>query len=175
MDFCACAVPKLSRFGVLHNPDNAGKMLEMEELRAAAKSIGVTVQPLEARSAGDLDSTLSAALKARCDALIVLQEGVTFAGRTKITEFAVKNRLPAIYQIREYADAGGLMSYGLNYCQHYARGAYYVDRILKGARPEDVPVELPASFELVINRKAAAAIGLSIPQSLLIRAEEVIG
>ena len=175
IEFLRLVAPKLARFGVLHNPDNAGKLLEIEELRVAAKSVGVAIHPLEARSASELEAALPAALKARCDSLVVLQEGVTFAGRETIAQFAAKNRLPAIYQIREFVDAGGLMSYGLNYCKHYERSAYYVDRILKGAKPADLPVELPASFELVINRKAAGAIGLALPKSLLIRADEVIG
>lgn len=174
IEFLKLVGPKLSRFGVLHNPGNAGKLLEVQELLSAGKSVGAAIEPLEARSTGEIDVALSRAVKSRCDSLIVLQEGVTFENRSRIVEFVAKNRLPTIYQIREYVEAGGLMSYGLNYCQHFYRGAHYVDKILKGARPTDLPVELPASFELVINRKAARAIGITLPQSVLTRADELI-
>jgi putative ABC transport system substrate-binding protein len=103
-----------------------------------------------------------------------LQDGVTLANRSRIAAFAESTRLPAIYQIREFVDAGGLISYGLNYCEHYRRAAYYADKILKGAKPSDLPVELPTKFELIINLKVAKALDLSIPPMLLGLADEVI-
>lgn len=169
------ANPKLARFGVLHNPDNGGKLLEVEELQAAGKSIGVAIHPFAVRTAGEVEAALPAALKAQCDALIVLQEGVIFANKARIVELAAKHRLPAIYQIREYVEAGGLMSYdGLDYCNHYARAASYVDKILKGAHPADPPIELPASFELVINTRSAKGSGITFAPSTLVGADRVI-
>jgi putative ABC transport system substrate-binding protein len=109
-----------------------------------------------------------------CDALVTLQEGVTLANRSQIVGFAEAHRLPAIYQIREFVEAGGLISYGLNYCDHYRRAAYSADKILKGAMPADLPVELPTKFELAININTAKAMGLGIPAPLLARADEII-
>jgi putative ABC transport system substrate-binding protein len=113
-------------------------------------------------------------IQVRCDALVTLQEGVTLANRSRIVGYAAAHRLPAIYQIREFIEAGGLISYGLNFCDHYRRAAYYAGKILKGVKPADLPVELPTKFELVINLKTAKALGLSIPQMLLATAGEVI-
>ncbi len=115
-----------------------------------------------------------AAIRHGPTALVTLADGVTISNRKQIVELAAKHRLPAIYQVRAFVDAGGLMSYGLNFCQHFRRGARYVDRILKGAKPADLPVELPTTFELIINRIAANAIGVAISESFLMRADEVI-
>ena len=117
---------------------------------------------------------LSSRAHFNCDALITLQEAITFAGRRRIAEFAAQNRLPTIFQIREYVEAGGLMSYGLNFCAHYGRAAYYVDRVLKGTPPNDLPVELPTAFELIINLTTAKSLGLTLPPTLIARADEVI-
>lgn len=174
LEFLKIAAPNVSRVGVLHNPSNPGKIIEVQELRAAAQSMAITIEPLEVRSSGDFDRAFSRAMESRCDALLALQEGLTLANRARITEFTKKHRLPAIFQIREFVEAGGLMSYGLNYCDHFQRAAVYVDKILKGARPAELPVELPTSFELLINLKTAKAINLKIPQSLLVRANEVL-
>jgi putative ABC transport system substrate-binding protein len=105
---------------------------------------------------------------------VTLQEGVTFANRSRIVGYAEAHRLPAIYQIREFVEAGGLISYGLNYCDHYRRAAYYADKILKGVTPADLPVELQTKFELVVNRKTAKAMGVRVPAPLLATADEVI-
>jgi putative ABC transport system substrate-binding protein len=167
-------VPGLSRVGVLHNPTNSGKVIEVQELRATAAVLGVTIQPLEVRASIDFDSAFTRAVESKCDALIILQEGLTLANTSRILEFAAKTRVPAIYQLREYVEAGGLMSYGLNFCQHFKQAATHVDKILKGAYPGNLPVELPTTFELVVNLKTAKSMGLSIPQSLLISADALI-
>jgi putative ABC transport system substrate-binding protein len=174
LELLEAAAPGRSRAGILYNPDNAGKMLELRELQAAGKTLGIATQPLQVRSSDDIDHALRTAADLHCDSLVTLQEGVTFANRSRIIAYAQDNRLPSIYQIREFVDAGGLMSYGLNYCDHHRRGAYYADKILKGARPADLPVELPTKFELVVNLKAAAAIGLKMPATLLALADEAI-
>jgi putative ABC transport system substrate-binding protein len=167
------ASPSLTRFCVLHNPENAGKMLELQELRAGGPAAGALIEPLEIRSNEDLERLLSGPSLA-CDALITLQEAITFAYRRQIAEFAVRNRLPTIFQIKEYVQAGGLMSYGLNFCNHYGRAAYYVDRILKGTSPGELPVELPTTFELVINAATGRSLGLAIPPALVVRADEIL-
>jgi putative ABC transport system substrate-binding protein len=174
LEFLRIVVPRLSTVGLLYNPTNPGKVLEVHELRTAANGVGVAIEPVEVRTSGDFDGAFSRITQTRCEALITLQEGVALENRSRITGFATKTRLPTIFQVREYVDAGGLMSYGLNFCQHFRSAATYVDKILRGARPGDLPIELPTSFELLINLKTAKAIGLEIPRSLLLRADEVI-
>jgi putative tryptophan/tyrosine transport system substrate-binding protein len=174
IELLTTAVPNLTRFCVLHNPENAGKMLELQELKTGGQASGAVIVPLEIRSTDDLERLLSARSHFDCDALITLQEAISFAYRKRIAEFAAQNRLPTIFQIREYVEAGGLMSYGLNFCAHYGRAAYYVDRILKGTPPGDLPVELPTTFELIINLATGKSLGLALPPTLLIRADEVI-
>ena len=166
--------PTTSRVGVLFDPTNMGKLLEVEELRVAASILRVQLIPLEVRTAPDIERTLPAAVSAGCDGLITLVDGVTFPNRTQITEFVSRQRLLGIYQVSNFVDGGGLMSYGLNYCRHYRRAASYVDRILKGAQPADLPIELPTEFELVINMKVAKALGVEIPPTLLARADLVL-
>jgi putative tryptophan/tyrosine transport system substrate-binding protein len=168
------AAPNLTRFCVLHNPENAGKMLELQELKTGGQASGAVIEPIEIRSTEDLERLLSSRAHFNCDALITLQEAITFADRRRIAEFAAQNRLPTIFQIREYVEAGGLMSYGLNFCAHYGRAAYYVDRVLKGTPPNDLPVELPTAFELIINLTTAKSLGLTLPPTLIARADEVI-
>ena len=174
IELLTIAVPNLTRFCVLHNPENAGKMLELQELKTGGRAFGAVIVPLEIRSTDDLERLLSTRSHYDCDALITLQEAISFAYRKRIAEFAAQNRLPTIFQIREYVEAGGLMSYGLNFCAHYGRAAYYVDRILKGTPPGDLPVELPTTFELIINLATGKSLGLALPPTLLIRADEVI-
>jgi len=174
IELLTTAVPNLTRFCVLHNPENAGKMLELQELKTGGQASGAVIVPLEIRSTDDLERLLSTRSHFDCDALITLQEAISFAYRKRIAEFAAQNRLPTIFQIREYVEAGGLMSYGLNFCAHYGRAAYYVDRILKGTPPGDLPVELPTTFELIINLATGKSLGLALPPTLLIRADEVI-
>jgi len=167
-------VPTASRVAVLGNPSNAGKEIEFRELGAAGRSLGLTTVALEIGKSEDIDVAFATMKRARPDALVTLLDGVTLTGRKRIVDEALDLRLPTMFQVREFADAGGLLSYGLNYCDHYQRAARYVDRILKGAKPGDLPVEQPTKFELVINLKTAKALGLTIPQSVLLRADEVI-
>ncbi|HKH00169.1 MAG TPA: ABC transporter substrate-binding protein [Bradyrhizobium sp.] len=168
------AAPDVTRFCVLHNPENAGKMLELQQLKIGGQALGVIVEPIEVRSTDDLERLLSNGSHFNCDALITLQEAISFAYRKRIADFAAQKRLPTIFQIREYVEAGGLMSYGLNFCKHYGRAAYYVDRVLKGTAPNDLPIELPTTFELIINSTAAKSLGLALPLTLLARADEMI-
>jgi putative ABC transport system substrate-binding protein len=168
------AVPRASRVAVLGNPTNPGKVLEFKALRDHAQTLGVTLHSVEVLTPATLDAAFSAIGRTHPDVLITLVDAVTFSERQRIVEFAAKHRVPAIYQVREFIDAGGLMSYGLNMLGMYRRTAIYVDRVLKGAKPADLPVEQPTMFELVINLKTAKALGLTIPQSVLGRVDQVI-
>jgi putative tryptophan/tyrosine transport system substrate-binding protein len=174
IEFLKRTAPSAVRFCVLHNPTNPGKILEVRELQAAGRTLSVVVEPVEVRSADDFESAFAAVTGFNCDALIALQDGLTLGGRRKIADFATAHGLPTAFQIREFVEAGGLMSYGLNYCQHYRRAATYVDKILRGTAPAELPVELPTTFELVINLKTAKALGLTVPPALLTTADEVI-
>ena len=167
-------VPKASRMAVLSNPANSYTALLVTETEAAARSLGVRLQVLGVRGPDALDSAFSAVTKERPGALFVLFDPLLVGQRTRITEFANKNRLPAMYPHREYAETGGLMAYGVDLRDNFRRAATYVDRILKGAKPGDLPVEQPTKFELVINLKTAKALRLTIPPSLLLRADQVI-
>jgi len=144
------------------------------EAEAAATTLGVQLQSLTVRGPDDFEGALAAATKGRAGALIVAEDPLTITKRTQIVDFAAKNRLPAMYGVKEFVDAGGLMSYGAHLADLYRRAATYVDKILKGAHPADLPVQQPTRFEFVINRKTARALGLTIPHSLLQRADEVI-
>ena len=168
------AVPKVSRVAVLWNATNPVKALELKSAQAAAGALGVQVASFEVREPTDFASAFAAIAKARSDGLIPLDETLTIVHRKQIEEFAVKNRLPMIAEIREWAEAGGLMTYGPSIFDLYRRAAIYVDKILKGAKPADLPVEQPTKYELIINLKTAKALGLTIPQSVLLRADEVI-
>ncbi len=167
-------VPRISRVAVLTNPANAYTAVLVKETEAAARSHGVTIQLLEVRGADALDRAFSAIADERPGALFVLFDPVLFGQRTRIAEFASKHRLPAMYPHREYVEAGGLMAYGGDLRDNFRRAASLVDKILKGAKPADLPVEQPTKFELVVNLKTARALGLTIPQSVLLRADEVI-
>jgi putative ABC transport system substrate-binding protein len=168
-------VPGLSRVAFLWNPDIRGAVLDYNETEGAARSLGMQVQSVEVVRAEDLDRAFSAITKDRAQALIMpAANPVGFANRGQIASFAQKNRLPSMYAQSEYVDAGGLMSYGPNTADLWRRAATYVDKILKGAKPADLPVERPMKFELVINLKKAKQIGLTIPPSVLVRADKVI-
>jgi putative ABC transport system substrate-binding protein len=171
------AVPGVSRVGVLWHPGAFGERTEQEMLKeaeVAARALGVQPQFVEARVPADFDRAFSEMTRSRAGALTVLTSGMFFTERRRLVALAAKNRLPAVYPWREAVDAGGLMSYGANIAALYRRAATYVDKILKGAKPGDLPVEQPTKFELVINLKTAKALGLTIPQSVLGRADEVI-
>ena len=166
--------PRMSRFAVLADPDNPGKPLEIGLLRKVAGTLGLTLLSKEVRTATDIDAAFAQMPRERTDAIIVLVDGVTAVNQQRIVELAAKSRLPAIYQVREFVDIGGLISYGVNLSGMQERTAEYIHRIFKGAKPAELPVEQPTKFELVINGKTAKALGLTIPQSLLISADKVI-
>ena len=169
------AVPKIARVAVLYDPASPASVLEVKEvLPVAARALGLTIQPWEVRAADGFEKVFAALNKQRPDGLYVPGGPLMFANQKRIVGFALKSRLPSMYQQREFVDAGGLMSYGADLADSYRRVAYYVDRILKGAKPADLPVEQPTKFELVINLKTAKQIGLTIPQSMLYRADKVI-
>src|SRR5262247_3169238 len=167
-------VPKLRRVAILSNPDNAYHQLAIREVNVAARSLGVQLQLLEARGPNEFDGAFAAMAKERVGALLVLSDAMLNSHRTRLADLAARSRLPAAYGVRESVEAGGLMSYGPSFRDFYRRVATYVDKILKGAKPAELPVELPTKFELVINMKTAKALGLTIPPSLLRRADEVI-
>ena len=167
-------VPKSSRVAVLWNPDSASNKVQLREAETIARALGLRLQALETRGADDLDSAFTAMARQRADAVIVLVDGVLIDNRTRIAQLAQKGRLPAVYGLREHVEAGGLMFYGSNIADMNRRAAIFVDRILKGAKPSDLPVEQPTKFELTINLKTAIALGLTIPPSLLARADQVI-
>ena len=169
------AVPKLARVAVLYDPVVAGSVRELKEvLPSAARALKLTIQPWEVRAADGFEKVFAALSKERPDGLYVLAGPLINTNVKRIVGFASKSRLPSMYGRREDVDGGGLMSYGAEEADSYRRVAYYVDRILKGAKPADLPVEQPTKFELVINLKTAKQIGLTIPQSLLYRADKVI-
>jgi putative tryptophan/tyrosine transport system substrate-binding protein len=169
------AVPKLARVAVLYDPANPGSVLEVKELLPmAARALRLTLQPWEARVVSDFETVFAALNKERPDGLYVLGTAIMTANQNRIVGFALKSRIPSTYGNREAVVAGGLMYYGADLADSYRRVSYYVDRILKGAKPADLPVEQPTKFELVINLKTAKQIGLMIPQSMLYRADKVI-
>jgi putative ABC transport system substrate-binding protein len=168
------AVPKVARVAVLYDPANSGDILEVKEfLPAAARALGLPIQPWELRDADDFDRVFAALNKQRPDGLYVTGSPLMGANRKRIADFAIKSRLPSV-SVRAYVDAGGLMSYGADPADSYRRVATYVDKILKGAKPADLPVEQPTKFEFVINLKTAKALNLTIPQSMLYRASRLI-
>jgi putative ABC transport system substrate-binding protein len=167
-------VPKVSRFAVLIDETSPGSMLIARGTQVAAQSLGVQLQSLGVRGPEELDSAFSAMKEARAGALIVESSSLLFTSRTRLADLALKNRLPTMFAQREYAEAGGLMAYSADFSDLFRRAATFVDKILKGAKPADLPVEQPTKFDFVINLKTAKALGLTIPPSLLQRADEVI-
>jgi putative ABC transport system substrate-binding protein len=166
--------PGLSRVAVLWNAANPYSALVFKETERAAETLKIKVQSLELRSPDDLDGALEAAMRQNVSGLITVEDPLTISCRQQVAEFATKNRLPAIYGLREFVDAGGLIAYGAHIADLYRRAAGYVDKILKGAKPADLPIEQPIKFELVINLRTAKALGLEIPPMLLARADDVI-
>ena len=167
-------LPSIHRVAVLWNPAIPERAIDLKSTQVAARTLHVEIQSLEVRRPEDLDDKFTAMVKGRAEALVILADPVTNTNRVKIIEFATKKRLPTMFTQRLPVDAGGLVSYGTNYQALFRRAASYVDRILRGAKPADLPVEQPTKFELVINLKTAKAFGLTIPPSLLLRADEVI-
>src|SRR5215475_475868 len=169
------AVPKLARVAVPYDPANPASVIEVKEaLPVAARALRLTIQPWEVRAAKDFEEVFAALNKQHPDGLYVLAGGLMTANQKRIVGFALKNRLPSVCANREAVDAGGLMSYAADDADRYRRVAYYVDRILKGAKPADLPVEQPTKFEFVINQKTAKQIGVTIPPDLLARATKII-
>ena len=168
------AVPKLARVAVLYDPANPANVLQLKEVQAPARALGLTLRSWEVRGADDFDRVFAVTGKQRPDGLYMLGGPLMYANQKRTVGFALKSRLPSVYGRREAVEAGGLMYYGADLADSYRRVAYYVDRILKGAKPADLPVEQPTKFELVINLKTAKQIGVTIPQSLLYRADRVI-
>ena len=167
-------VPRLLRVAVLWNPNQPGQSAAFKDTQVAAQALRVTLISMEVRNREEIERALSGMGKDHSQALFELPDPLTFFNRELITEFAAKHRLPAMYSFREYVDAGGLMSYGTSFPDLFRRAATYVDKILKGAKPADLPVEQPMKFELVINLKTAKQIGLTIPPNVLARADKVV-
>ena len=166
--------PKISRVALLSNPANPAHALAIRDVKAAARSLGVQLQLLEARGPSEIESAFAAMTTERAGAVIVLVDSMLIDHRTRIADLAARRRLPTVSATIETAEAGGLMAYGPSVRDMFRRAAAYVDKILKGAKPADLPIEQPTKFELVINLRTARALGLTIPQSLLFRADEVI-
>ncbi len=167
-------VPKLSRVAILLNPANPFSAFGWKEALAPAETLHLKLEPVEVRAAEQFDAAFAAIARQRPSALYIIADRVLLAHRARIVDFAARRSLPAMYPFREFVDAGGLISYAPNFPAMFRRAAIYVDKILKGAKPADLPIEQPTRFELVINLKTAKALGLKIPQSILIRADEVI-
>jgi putative tryptophan/tyrosine transport system substrate-binding protein len=167
-------MPRVSRIAVLWNPANPSGAPQLQEAEISARALRVQLQPLEARDAKDLDGAVATMTRARVDGMIVVVDGVFIDSRIRLARLAEKARLPAVYGLREHVEVGGLMFYGASPVDQARRAATLVDRILRGARPGDLPVEQPIEFELVINLKTAKALSITIPQTLLLRADQVI-
>jgi putative ABC transport system substrate-binding protein len=174
LELLKAAVPQVSRVTVLYNPVNPVAESTLNGAREAARALAVELQVLEVRQPNELANAFSALAAWRAGALLALSDPVFGSDLAQLSKRAAKNRLPAMYASRRFAEAGGLLAYGPNYSDNYRRAATYVDKILKGTKPADLPVEQPTKFELVINLKTAKALGLTIPQSLLARADEVL-
>jgi putative tryptophan/tyrosine transport system substrate-binding protein len=168
------AVPSVTRVAFLWDSANPAQAPQWKEAQAAAQALRLHLQSLEVRSSNDFDSAFEAALRDRAQALVTTPAALLGAHLKRIVEFAAKNRLPAMYGNPQFVDAGGLMSYAPDYSAQYRRAATYVDKVLKGAKPADLPVEQPTKFEFVVNLKAAKQIGLTIPPNVLARADRVI-
>ncbi len=167
-------VPNAAAIVVLWNPLNTSHIRALERLRAAAQVLRMKVQTVAVRVSEQLEDAFAAIVRERPDALLIVADRVFLHNRARMVDFATQNRLPGVYPHPEFVETGGLMSFGPNYVDMHRRAATYVDKILKGAQPADLPVEQPTKFQLVINLKTANALGLTIPQSVLIRADQVI-
>src|SRR5262245_5635694 len=167
-------VPSIHYVAVLYNPFDPNKAEEVRQMQAPARTLGITLQPVEATEAEAFEGAVADAVRKQAEGLFVLPDALMLRERRRIVDLAAKHRLPAMYGFKEFVEAGGLMSYGTMQTDLYRRAAAHVDKILKGAKPADLPVEQPTKFELVINLKTAKALGLVIPRSVLARADEVI-
>ena len=167
-------LPKVSRVALLGNPANPANAPMVRHAQDAARALGVRLQLLEARDPSEIDGAFAAITTERAGAVIVLTDTVLLDHRARIADHAARRRLPTVFGVSEFVEAGGLLAYGPSLADGFRRAATYVDKILKGAKPADLPIEQPTTFELVINLKTAKALGLTIPPSLLLRADQVI-
>ena len=174
LEFLKQLIPRVSRVAFLHHSDNRASALVLRDAESAARVMGLVVQGVGVRGSKELEAAFVAMKRARVDAVMLAETTIFIADRRRIADLALKYRLPMTAQSKEYAEAGALVSYGTDYPDLFRRAATFVDKILKGAKPADLPVEQPTKFELIINLKTAKALGLKIPQSLLDRADEVI-
>lgn len=174
MELLKVVLPALERVAILANPEHPGQHGELRASRAAAKDLGLAIDYFQVRTAGELDDALAAALKQRSGAILQFPDAFMLRYRDRIAQFSIENRIPAISGWGEFADSGNLMTYGPNLHAAFTRLATFVDKILKGANPAGLPIELPVSVELVVNLKTARSLGLSIPQSVLARADRTI-
>ncbi len=168
------AVPKASRMAVLWNPNSSGGVLGFKAMQVAAQQLGILLQSLEVRAPEELERAFTTMVQGGAGGFVVLTDPLTFSRRGEILALATKHRLPGMYEVREFVDEGGVMSYGPSLRDMIRRAPIFIDKILKGAKPADLPVEQPTKFELVINLKTAKTLGLTIPQSLLLRADQLI-
>jgi putative tryptophan/tyrosine transport system substrate-binding protein len=167
-------IPTLSRVAVLWSPNSPGNAQQWKESQLPARELGLQLHSLEVNTADKYEGVFREATKARIAALVVTQSPLATTNRKQIADLAIRNRLPAIYGRADYVDSGGLMSYGADQAEPFRRAAVFVDKILKGTKPADIPVEQPTKFEFVINLNAAKQIGLTIPPNVLVRADRVI-
>jgi putative ABC transport system substrate-binding protein len=168
------AIPRIARIAELANMSSPASASQWRQIEVAARSLGLEPQLLDVRAPADFARAFDTAINQRADAIIVANDTLTQSNLIRIVDLSAKHRLPSIFASREFVDAGGLMAYGPNFTDLYRRAATYVDKILKGAKPADLPIEQPTKFELVINLRTAKALGLTIPPSLLARADQVI-
>lgn len=169
------AVPNIKRLGALFNGSNPAMPPQFDEVRAAATTLGIQALPIHVKFPDGIEAAFNEATKSGVGAVMILSDSSTIANRSELSAAAIRHRFPSMFANRDYIRAGGMMSYGPDLRDNFKRAAYYVDRILKGASPSTMPVEQPTRFELVINQGTARALGLNIPQTLLLRADEVIG
>jgi putative ABC transport system substrate-binding protein len=174
LEFLKQLIPRVSRVAFLHHSDNRASALTLREAQSAASPLGLVVQAVDVRGPKELDAAFVAMKRAHAEALMVSETTAFFAERRRIADLALMHRLPTSAQAKEYAEAGALFSYGTDYLDLFRRAAMYVDKILKGAKPGDLPIEQPTKFEFVVNLRTAKALGLTIAQSVLLRADEVI-
>jgi putative ABC transport system substrate-binding protein len=168
------AIPQATRVALLTNPAEPGSTLQVKEVDTAARALNIRLQRVESRGSEDLAAAFGSIAKERADAVLVSRDSTFLVNREKVADHALKARLPTMHSFRENVEAGGLMGYSVNMIDFISHAAGYVDKILRGAKPGDLPVELPTKFELVINMKTAKALGIKIPQAILVRADKVI-
>jgi putative tryptophan/tyrosine transport system substrate-binding protein len=174
LDILAMVVPRLRHFGFLANPDNPSYSLVLRNVKNAAQQAGFNMRPYEARSFEEIESAFTKLANERVEAVMVISDALFFSHRRRIAELALEHRLASIFVLREYAAAGGLLSFGENLQDFFRRAATFVDKVFKGAKPADLPIEQPTRFNLVINLKTAKALGLDVPDKLLVIADEII-